>query len=101
MAKRYTQAERRQHVEQWRRSGLSQKAYCKQNALVWTAFKNWTKRVGSAKEPTAFAPVEITPVTDHYWIIEAADGLRVHVPAHSDEKSLTKLINVLRSRHAP
>jgi hypothetical protein len=65
MAKWYTPKERRHHVrvEQWHRSGLSQKAYCEQNELAWTAFKNWTKRVGpAAKEPTAFAPVQITPV---------------------------------------
>jgi hypothetical protein len=31
-----------------------------------------------------FAPIQITPSTDTQWIIEAADGLRVHVPAHCE-----------------
>ena len=100
MIKRHTHQERTKHIAQWRKSGLSQRAYCQQNGLSWTAFKNWDKRQQPVKSEPQFAPVEITQLTDVQWIIETTDGLRVHVPAHSDEKSLRKWINALRSSDA-
>ena len=100
MAKRYTREEQKHHIAQWRKSGVSQKAYCAQRGLSWSTFKNWNKRIKPITMQTPFAPIQITPSTNAQWIIEAADGLRVHVPAHCDEKSLKTLINALRSGDA-
>lgn len=100
MTKRHNRDEQRNHIAQWRNSGLSQRVYCERNGLSWTAFKNWSKRVKPAISKAPFAPIHITPSTTAQWVIEAADGLRVQVPAHCDEQSLTTLINALRSNHA-
>lgn len=100
MTKRHNRDEQQYHIAQWRNSGLSQRVYCERNGLSWTAFKNWSKRVKPVIPNAQFAPIHITPLTDSQWIIEAADGLRVRVPAHSDERSLLTLIKVLRSGHA-
>ena len=100
MAKRYTQEEQQHHIAQWRRSGLSQKAYCAQSGLSWSTFKNWNKRLRPLTLETQFAPIQITPSSETQWIIETTDGLRAHVPAQCDEKSLKTLINALRLSHA-
>ena len=100
MATLYTQTERNRHIEQWRTSGLSQKAYCRQSGLSWTTFKNWHKRNKLEVVKPLFAPLQITPTNTSQWIIETADGLRVHVPANCDETSLHWLINALRSSDA-
>ena len=100
MAKRYTREEQKHHIAQWRKSGVSQKAYCAQRGLSWSTFKNWSKRQKPPTIEIPFAPIQITPSTNSQWIIETADGLRVHVSAHCDEVSLKTLINALRSRDA-
>lgn len=100
MIKRYTREEQKYHVMQWRKSGLSQKAYCAQIGVGWSTFKNWSKRIKRPMKETPFAPIQITPPTPAQWIIEAADGLRVQVPAYCDENRLKTLINALRSRDA-
>ena len=100
MAKRYTREEQKHHIAHWRKSGVSQKAYCAQNGLSWSTFKNWSKRQKPPAIETPFAPIQITPSTNTQWIIESSDGLRVHVPAYSDENSLKILINALRSSNA-
>ena len=100
MAKRYNREEQKYHITQWRKSGLSQRAYCEQNGLSWSTFKNWNKRLKVATTQTRFAPIQVAPTTPTRWIIEAADGLRVHVPAHCDANSLKTLINALRSGDA-
>jgi hypothetical protein len=98
--KRYSREEQTYHVTQWRKSGLSQRAYCEQNRISWSTFKNWNKRIQQPPKESLFAPIQITPSTHAQWIIEAADGLRVHVPVHCDENNLKTLINALRSRDA-
>jgi hypothetical protein len=95
--KRHNREEQTRHITQWRKSGLSQRAYCAQNAISWSAFKNWRKRIKVPTTQTRFAEVQITPSTHTQWIIEAVDGLRVHVPVHCDENKLKTLINALRS----
>jgi hypothetical protein len=98
--KRYSRHEQTYHISQWRKSGLSQRAYCEQNGISWSTFKNWNKRVKVCTKESLFAPIQITSSTNTQWIIEAADGLRVHVPVHCDENNLKTLINALRSRDA-
>jgi transposase-like protein len=37
------------HIEAWRRSGLSQSRYCRQQRLAWKVFARWLRAVGDAK----------------------------------------------------
>ena len=48
----------RQHIEQWKRSGLQQLAYCRQHGLKLHCFIYWRKKY----RPTAPAPVSLVEV---------------------------------------
>ncbi len=100
MTKRYNRDAQRYHIAQWRNSGLPQRVYCEKHGLSYTAFKNWIKRVKPQTQEARFAPIQITPSSNAPWTIEAPDGLRVHMPAYRDERSLMTLIKALRSGHA-
>lgn len=94
-----TPQERQWHVEQWRKSGLSQQAYCARHGLAHSSFKNWM-RPTKADAVRTLVPVEVESPRDTDWIIEAAGGLRIAVPAHTDTASLLRLFAALRSPHA-
>ncbi|MCG5514814.1 MULTISPECIES: hypothetical protein [unclassified Ectothiorhodospira] len=69
-----------EHITQWRSSGLSGMAYCKQESLAYGRFVYWRKKLagGSAEldgvAPSGFA--RVASVTG----LEAADGLTVSLP---------------------
>lgn len=54
----YTKKQKQQHVDAWRQSGLTQRAYCHQHGIKRSSFKNWSSN-GSRQEPTCI-PVIIT-----------------------------------------
>lgn len=101
MKSTFSPQERRRHVEQWRNSGLSQQGYCDRHGLAYSSFKNWIRKAPSDFSPRALAPIELRSSTEADWLIEAAGGLRIHVPAHTDAQSLARLFHALRLRDAP
>ena len=50
------------HVEAWRKSGLSQADYCRQQGLNPKTFSTWTRRVRRELSLDKDAPLEIIPV---------------------------------------
>lgn len=95
-----TPQDRQRHVEQWRKSGLSQQAYCERHGLAYSSFKNWMRKRPVEASPNPLIAVELRPSSDTDWLIEVAGGLRIYVPAQTDTQSLARLFHALRSRDA-
>ncbi len=90
------QAEARQHmfamIEQWRTSGLSQKAFCEQQSIRYYVFHYWYKRYrldqsGTGKNNSAFVKLQIAkPISASSVEIHFPGGIRLlfHEPVSSD-----------------
>jgi transposase-like protein len=52
---RYTSDEREQYVKLWRKSGLTQSAFCRKFSLSYQNFGNWVRK--SHQQPTKLLPV--------------------------------------------
>lgn len=67
------------HIEGWRSSGLSQKAYCAKHALSFASFGYWRKRFSKASK--------LIPVTMPNTPIKASvllpNGIRIDVPVEA------------------
>jgi len=56
------QAQWRRHVKVWRKSGLSQADYCRQQGLNTKTFSVWVRRVRDELPLSKDAPLEIIPI---------------------------------------
>jgi hypothetical protein len=69
------------HIEEWKRSDLTQRAYCKQQAISYETFKGWRQRLreesNKSIEPARFVPVRVVAGRD------AGTAISRH-PNHSD-----------------
>jgi hypothetical protein len=68
----------RGHFAAWQRSGLSQRAYCEQHGLSYSAFGYWRGRAGDTSEtssqpPPAFVPALVAPPAP-VPLVESAPG---------------------------
>jgi transposase len=94
----------RKHIAAWRRSGLSQSAYCRENDLSFHQFRYWKKRVHDDKVDESVGLVEIemescqihskSPVASPMMLF-IADRFSVRVEPDFNEDHLTRLIRVL------
>jgi len=50
ICKSYTKAERRQHLEEWKKSSLSKKAYARSVGIASTTFYNWFREPENEKQ---------------------------------------------------
>jgi hypothetical protein len=69
----------RQHIEDWRNSGLSQQAFCRDRNLSFNQFHYWRKKL--ARAPVNKTPPRssaLVPVT--YQSPLPDNGLSVHLP---------------------
>ena len=64
MPSHYTKEERESHVKAWKKSKLSQEAYCKIKGLTWTTFKNWCKPTRRVKQNYPLVPIQVTAPQD-------------------------------------
>ena len=56
---------RRNHIEAWQKSGMTQRAYCRTRGLNTKTFGNWVRkyRVDQAVRSPALIPVTIKPIS--------------------------------------
>jgi len=95
----------KQHLENWRSSGLTQLAYCRQHDLKVHQFTYWKKRFVQTEAGITFVPVNIRPA-DSMASVDSADSLRlivdgdlqIEITADFDPRLLRRLIATLRSR---
>ena len=80
-----TREYRAQHlkmIEQWRQSGLSQKAFCLSHSIAYHVFHYWYGVYRSEQKATdSFVPLNITPVTRPDEIkLTGHNGIQLTVP---------------------
>jgi len=95
----FSPEQRRRHVEQWQQSGLSQRAYCQQQGIKQSTFKNWIDR-NTGRETPAFAPVTLTEFNATPVVIVTPDGFRIEIPVGSNHEQLDQLFQALGITHA-
>jgi hypothetical protein len=54
---KYTEEQMQVAVNEWRTSGLSKKAFCRERNIVYQIFHNWYKRIG---KPASIGFTEVT-----------------------------------------
>lgn len=83
MQKRYSEEERREILDKLAASGISRKAFCREQGLCYATLGNWLKK---AKEPdrAAFAVIDVSDDRNGSVsgdiTVDLASGLRVHFP---------------------
>jgi hypothetical protein len=90
-------------IDQWRRSGLSVRAFCARHRLATASFYNWRRILKQrATAEVVFAPVQVVadPVATHTGTLELvlADGRMVRVAPGFDAATLRQLLAVLEGR---
>jgi transposase len=90
----------RRRIQEWRRSGLSVRAYCARVGVSEPTFYAWRREVERHTAATpAFVPVSLAPgepsASDGRLEIVLADGRRVRVLPGFDAATLRQLLVVL------
>lgn len=90
------------HIEAWQQSGLTQKAFCKQQQLRLGSFLRWRgicKRERESQRSTTmtFLPVNITVPEAASLALLLGDELRIEIPVGFDPATLTQVIQTLRA----
>jgi len=95
--------ERRQLLDRYERSGLSQKAFCLRHGVALSTLQYWRRRARDTdREPTP-SFVEIPPVTgvaralsgEATVLIELPGGVRLEVAAGTDAQWLCGLVRAM------
>jgi len=93
MSKRKTKGEMFPLIEEWQRSGLSQKAFCIDREVDLSVFTYWRRKHNQAHEfKSEF--VELIPTSTQTCEISYPNGVVVRLPT-SDTQILKLLINVI------
>ena len=100
------------HVVAWRKSGQSQREFCKARGLKLTTFRNYTRRFPVKSEHPSrrrrapkstpaktFAPVKITdaPSISGTYELDLGGGRRLRVPIDCDVEHVAALVAALGS----
>lgn len=92
----------RGHVEAWRRSGLSQAGYCRQEAISLKSFGYWKRRLEAeihevtskpAIVPVSFIPLAATKTSEPVLLF--AGGYQIELHGDFCTMALKKLLSVL------
>lgn len=89
-------------IEQWRQSGKSAQAWCKQNQVVYTTFMSWHKRLKNqttqpqSNESLKTQFIELKEELKIPGISLEYKGIFIHLSAEFDPSALKKCIDILR-----
>ncbi|WP_321528840.1 IS66 family insertion sequence element accessory protein TnpA [Sedimenticola selenatireducens] len=75
------------HFSDWKQSGLTQQAYCKQHDLKFSTFGYWRKRLATPAVAGKLIPVMSNRHVETMIVISVR-GLRLEVPVGSLEQVL-------------
>jgi len=89
-------------VAQWRESGQSQAAFCREVGIATVTLGRWLKQLESAKAAKPKAPVFVElgaheRPSDEGFEVVLSDGIWLRVPAGFGDGDLTRLLGVLSS----
>jgi len=86
----------RQIVARQEKSGLSVKAFCRQESLCAHTLYFWRRKLGPSQSPS-FAVVNVTAPSAPLEVI-LAGGDRLQIPAGMDAGTLRTVVAILRER---
>jgi hypothetical protein len=79
----------------WRRSGLSIAAWCRNNAVSYHTFLYWRKRLDD-RRPDTGTFLQLCPPADPEPIALECNGVFVHVPVGFDPRLLRDILALLK-----
>lgn len=87
-------------IQTWRKSGLSQRAYCQKNNISEYRFSKWKSRLVKDKVDSRFVPVPLPAhlpdsIKRGVLHIYAPNGFRVDINEEFDSELLKKTLAVL------
>lgn len=96
-------AERRQLLDRYERSGLTQKAFCLRHGVALSTLQYWRRRARDADQEPAPSFVEVPQVSGMgrglsvtaAVLIELPGGARLEVPAGTDAQWLSGVIRAM------
>ncbi len=68
------------HISDWKKSSLTQTAYCKQHNIKLANFGYWRTRLNKSCSPKKLIPVQIEP--DAMIRLALPSGIRLETPLH-------------------
>jgi hypothetical protein len=91
-----------EHVERWRRSGMTQKDYCKKNKLKRSAFYYWKKRLQELLAPVSLVQVSLAAggaskdvQGPHGLVLLIGDDYKVQIGDAFSPATLARLVQTL------
>ena len=90
------------HIESWKRSGLTQKAFCQQHGLGLASFRRWraiAMREGKPADSSVvtFLPVNVVEPGAADLTVVINDTLRIEIPAGFDLATLRQVVQALQA----
>ena len=90
------------HIEDWKQSSLTQKAFFKQQQLKLGSFQRWRGIFMRGERPEAssavsFLPVNVTAAPASKLALLIDDHLRIEIPAGFDPVTLNQVVQALRA----
>jgi len=91
-----------EHIQDWKRSGLTQKVFCEQHQLGPASFQRWRgifMTEGKSEESSAvtFLPVNVTASKAPNLALLVNDTLRIEIPVGFDAATLKQLVQTLQT----
>jgi len=93
--KNYSEKERLEHIENWKRSSLSKASYAKSAGIIPTTFYSWAGGMTPHKEQ-GFVEINKNGLTASAKDIVVEKGsITIHVPLTADLRDLQKILGAL------
>lgn len=87
------------HLAAWKRSGLTQRAYCQRESIAYGSFKNWRSQL--LGNPKSLSFVEATPLeteqpSPHALVLQIslANGSRIGVSGQASSEVIQQALNL-------
>lgn len=96
--KESTRAYWQQHYQRFKSQRVTQREYCKTNNLGYWSFSKWKREFDNENNSTSLQRLAVTyqPVNKENIEIIFNDNISISVPDHFSEKTLQRIMSVLR-----
>ena len=85
-----------ERIKAWEKSGISQREYCREKNISFSAFQYWRKRL--KKKPEQFVEIRVKPVEQSDYsttIIELPNGIILEIEK-TDFEAVKRLLLLLK-----
>ena len=89
-------------IQHWKRSGLTQKAFCKQHQIGLSSFQRWrgifAKEGKPEATPATFLPINLVQCASApSLVVRLGKDLRIEIPVDFDPVMLKQVVHALRA----